>query len=246
MELGYQVDSFYLDQQEVPVGRDRLRKNPEALRVPEITAHSDTLRFELPLCTPSDGGPSEGPSQKEGAAVHDATKRFEIETLRLPVSVGPTAMVEHETNKYSMPPEACGFPGTLHLFRDRVRIVAGRYHAEHPRLPAGSRGVSNLSAHRQAILEAVSGKRGRQYRMREHLFQLGPAAKAVITEIIYAEPRSWNDSIERLHELLQLYGDDTLRASFEHHRGQPGCRLADIARDQFPLPFRDGTNGGPR
>ena len=46
-----------------------------------ILAHSYTLRFELPLCTPSDGGPSEGPSQKEGAAVHDATKRFEIETL---------------------------------------------------------------------------------------------------------------------------------------------------------------------
>ena len=170
--------------------------------------------------------------------------------LRLPVSVGPTAMVEHETNKYSMPPAACGFPGTLHLFRDRVRIVAGRYHAEHPRLPAGSRGVSNLPAHRQAILGAVSGKRGRQYRMREHLFQLGPAAKEVITEIIYAEQHSWNDSIERLHELLQLYGDDALRASFQRHRGQPGCRVADIAREfarnQFPLPFRDGTNGGPR
>ncbi len=28
--------------------------------------------------------------------------------LCLPVSVGPTAMVEHETNKYSMPPAACG------------------------------------------------------------------------------------------------------------------------------------------
>ena len=46
--------------------------------------------------------------------------------LRLPVSVGPTAMVEHSTNKYSMRPEACGFPGTLHLSWDRVRIVAGR------------------------------------------------------------------------------------------------------------------------
>jgi len=170
--------------------------------------------------------------------------------LRLPVSVGPTAMVEHETNKYSMPPEACGFPGTLHLFADRLRIVAGRYRAEHPRLPAGSRRISNLPAHRQAMLEAVSGKRGRQYRMREHLFQLGPAAKEVITEIIYAEQRSWNDSIERLHELLQLYGDEALRASFQRHRGQPGCRVADIARefarDQFPLPFGDGTNGGPR
>ena len=134
--------------------------------------------------------------------------------LRLPVSVGPMAMVEHDTNKYSMPPEACGFPGTLHLFRDRVRIVAGHYTAEHPRLPTGSRGISNPPAHLQAMLEAVSGKRGRQYSMREHLFQLGPAAKEVITEIIYAEPRCWNDSIERLHELLLLYGDDALRAAF--------------------------------
>ena len=95
------------------------------------------------------------------------------------------------------------------------------------------------------MLEAVSGKRGRQYRMREHLFQLGPAAKRVITEIIYAE-RSWNDSIERLHELLQLYGDDALRASFQRHRGQRGCRVAAIARDQFPLPFGERTHGGPR
>ena len=170
--------------------------------------------------------------------------------LRLPVSVGPTAMVEHETNKYSMPPQACGFPGTLHLFADRLQIVAGRYRAEHPRLPAGSRGISNLPAHREAMLAAVSGKRGRQYQMREHLFQLGPAAKEVITEIIYTEQRSWNDSMERLHELLQLYGDDPLRAAFERHRGQSGCRVADIAREfahqQCPLPFADSTNGGPR
>ncbi len=71
-----------------------------------------------------------------------------------------------------------------------MRIVAGRNHAEHPRLPAGNRGVSNLPAHRQAILEALSGKRGRQYRMREYLFQLGPAARAVTTEVIYAEQRA--------------------------------------------------------
>ena len=131
--------------------------------------------------------------------------------LRLPVRVGPTTMVEHETNKYSMPQEACGFPGTLHLFRDRVRIVPGRYHAEHPRLPVGRPGGSNLPVHRRAMLEAFSCKRGHQYRMREHLFQLGPASKEAIAEIIYAERPSWNDSIERLHELLQLYGDDAPR-----------------------------------
>ena len=100
------------------------------------------------------------------------------------------------------------------------------------------------------MLEAVSGKRGRQHRMREHLFQLGPATKEVIAKIIYAKQRSWNDSIERLHELLQLYGDETLRASFERHCGRPGRSGADIAGEfalvQFPLPFRDGTNGDPR
>ena len=112
------------------------------------------------------------------------------------------------------------FPARCTCFRDRVRTVAGCYHADHPRLPAGSRGASNLPAHRQAILEAVSGKRGRQYYRREHLFQLGLAAKEVITEIIYAEQRSWNDSIERLHELFQLDGDDALRASFERLRGK--------------------------
>ena len=32
------------------------------------------------------------------------------------------------------------------------------------------------------------------------------------TEIIYAEQRSWNDSIECLHELLQMYRDGALAA----------------------------------
>jgi hypothetical protein len=31
----------------------------------------------------------------------------------------------HE-RQYSMPPNAIGLPGTLYLYRDRVRIVAGR------------------------------------------------------------------------------------------------------------------------
>src|SRR5712691_7909024 len=45
--------------------------------------------------------------------------------LRVPVVVGPTAEVLHETHPYSMPPDAIGIPGTLFLYRDRVRIVAG-------------------------------------------------------------------------------------------------------------------------
>ena len=44
--------------------------------------------------------------------------------LRFPVRVGPTGMVTWETNRHSMPTEALGYASTLHLFCDRVVIVA--------------------------------------------------------------------------------------------------------------------------
>ena len=53
--------------------------------------------------------------------------------LRIPVSVSPMGVVMHDGHPYSMPPDAIGLPGTLYLFRGRVRIVAGRFSAEHER-----------------------------------------------------------------------------------------------------------------
>jgi hypothetical protein len=45
--------------------------------------------------------------------------------LRIPIVVGATAYVTHDTHRYSMPPDAIGLAGTLYLHRDAVRIVAG-------------------------------------------------------------------------------------------------------------------------
>src|SRR5262249_46450261 len=78
--------------------------------------------------------------------------------LRIPVYVGPTGTVVHEGHAYSMPPQAISMPGTLYLYADRVRIVAGRYEAMHPRKFAGHEG-SSLAEHRAAMVAAVSGKR---------------------------------------------------------------------------------------
>jgi len=50
--------------------------------------------------------------------------------LRIPVSVSPTGVVVHDGHSYSMPPDAIGLPGTLYLYRDRVRIIAGRSQSE--------------------------------------------------------------------------------------------------------------------
>lgn len=118
----------------------------------------------------------------------------------------------HDTHPYSMPPDAIGIPGTLYLYRDRVRIVAGRFSAEHER--QGVRGAGSiLPEHRAQRVAAVSGKRARRYLQRQHLLDLGAAALGYITELTYRRPHTWIHEVERLHTLLQAQGDDALRAA---------------------------------
>jgi hypothetical protein len=69
--------------------------------------------------------------------------------LRIPVYVGPTGTVLYDGHAYSMPPEAISMPGTLYLYAQHVRIVAGRYEAEHPRKFAARRTLRWPSTARQ-------------------------------------------------------------------------------------------------
>jgi transposase len=134
--------------------------------------------------------------------------------LRIPITVGPTGMVLHDTHTYSMPPDSLGIPGTLYLYRDRVRIVAGRYEAEHRRL-FGPPDKSVLPEHRAQRVAAASGKRAKRYMQREHLLGLGRTALEYLTELTHRRPRVWVRDVDRLHELLQRHGDDALRGAFE-------------------------------
>jgi hypothetical protein len=134
--------------------------------------------------------------------------------LRFPVLVGPTAMVTHDGRSYSMPPEAIGIAGTLFLYRERVKIVAGRFEAVHPRQhERGAR--SMLPEHRASHVAAVSGRRAKRYLEREHLLELGPSALEYLTELTHRRPRLWVRDVHQLHELLQRHGSAPLRAAFE-------------------------------
>jgi hypothetical protein len=134
--------------------------------------------------------------------------------LRIPVHVGPTGYVVHDTHPYSMPPEALGLPGTLYLFRNHVRIVAGRYEAEHERKFERDEG-STLPEHRAPRIAAVSGKRAKRYMKREHLIDLGEHALAYITELVHRRPKVWIRDVDHLHDMLERHGDDAMRAAFE-------------------------------
>jgi transposase len=133
--------------------------------------------------------------------------------LRVPVVVGPTAEVLHDTHPYSMPPDAIGIAGTLFLYRDRVRIIAGRFEAIHQRLFA-PHAKSTLPEHRAQHVAAVSGKRAKRYLQREHLLALGPAALDYLTELTHRRPGIWLRDVDRLHTLLATYGDEAMRAAF--------------------------------
>jgi transposase len=134
--------------------------------------------------------------------------------LRFPVMVGPTGVVVHEGRTYSMPPEAIGIAGTLYLYHEQVRIVAGRYQAHHARLFApGAR--STLPEHRASLVAAVSGKRAKRYLEREHLLELGRPALDYLTELTHRRPRLWLRDVHQLHALLQHHGPEPLRSAFE-------------------------------
>jgi transposase len=134
--------------------------------------------------------------------------------LRIPVYVGPTGTVLHDGHPYSMPPEAISRPGTLYLYADRVRIVAGRHEAVHPRQFVPREG-SSLAAHRAALVAAVSGKRGKRYLKRQQLLDLGEPAFLYLTEIVHRRPQEWIGDVDRLHEILQRHGPEVLRRALE-------------------------------
>jgi hypothetical protein len=150
--------------------------------------------------------------------------------LRVPMQVGPTGYVLHETRTYSMPPESIGIPGTLYLYRDKVHIVAGRYESLHDRLFA-PKATSTLPEHRAERVAAVSGKRAQRYTKREHLVGLGSAALAYLTEPVHRRPRVWIRDVDRLHELLDRHGDASTSAA-------PGStqvvRISGIRESEFP------------
>lgn len=132
--------------------------------------------------------------------------------LRIPIFVGPTAEVIFEGMPYSMPPEATHVAGTLFLYEDRLRIVAGRFESLHRRRKKGEP-PAPLPEHRAAKIASVHGKRAKLYEKRQQVLNLGADALALLTEITHREPKLAGRHVEDLYALLEKHGDDAMRAA---------------------------------
>jgi hypothetical protein len=158
------------------------------------------------------GETPEARMQQERARLRPVKVHAHELALRIPTSVGATGMVLHDTHLYSMSPDAIGLPATLYLYRDRVRIVAGRHESWHERLfEKGTKSI--LPAHRAETVARVSGKRAKRYFKREQLLGLGPVALEYLTELIHRRPAKWVDDVDELYDLQQAHGDDTVRSA---------------------------------
>jgi hypothetical protein len=130
--------------------------------------------------------------------------------LRIPVFVGPTGVVFYDNHPYSMPPDAILMPATLFLYRDRVRIIAGRHEASHPRLfEKGAQSI--LPEHRSQTLAAVSGRRAQRYYKREQILGLGREVLEYLTEVVHRRQRTWSQDVDELFDMLQEHGAEAVR-----------------------------------
>ncbi len=143
--------------------------------------------------------------EEERRRLRPLSYRPEEYPLRFPAMVGPTGMVQHEGVRYSMPAKAIGMSATLLVYPQRVRIIAGRFEAEHPRRPhIGA--ISYQPEHRAELLAAVSGERGQLYLKRQQLLELGAPAVDFLTELVHARPWTWKADVYKLHDALVSHG----------------------------------------
>jgi transposase len=173
--------------------------------------------------------------------------------LRLPVTVGPTAMVTYQGVRYAMPAAACGLPATLWLYPERVKIITAgsRHEAVHPRFPREGT-ASYLPGQRAAQLATVAGARKRLYFMRERLLELGPVGEGYLTELIHQRPHTWKGDVERLFALLEELGDPRFRlllqrALFQRLIGseyvvQLAARAGLVTADDTQGPTQEATS----
>lgn len=129
--------------------------------------------------------------------------------LHFEAFVGPTGIVTHRGIRYAMPAETIGFPATLHVYPDRVKITAGRHEVLHARFP--SRGSMSYPPELRAEhLASISGARGRLYFQRQRLLELGVHVVHFLTEIVHRRPRTWKGDVEALYHLLERCGEERL------------------------------------
>lgn len=158
--------------------------------------------------------------------------------LRVPVTVGPTAMVHVVGTSYSVDPHRVGAPAMALLARETVTVQVNGDAWTHARIDHCST-PQRLPEHRTAMLGAIYGKRKHNTFKRQCLFELGDGPRDFLEGMIHRlgpSGTAWYRPVHQLFALLEEHGDDALRTALTACHQTRTYTVADVARALRPMP----------
>ena len=162
--------------------------------------------------------------------------------LRIPVTVGPTAMVHVRGTSYSVDPQRVGAPAVVHLGAETVRVVINSDEWVHQRCD-GCNTPQRLPEHRSAMLGAIYGQRKHNTFKRQCLFELGPGARDFLEAMIHRigpNGTGWYRPVHRLFALLEEHGDEAVAAALTQCHGRKRYAVADVVAALRPNRCQEG------
>jgi transposase len=116
-------------------------------------------------------------------------------------TVLPTGLVRWNNAAYSVSPKYLGAPATLFIRERTIEIDINGTRCTHVRQDHTGH-ISRLPEHSLAQVAITTERRKKMYAMRQHLFDMGPAAISFCEAIIMLHPgNGWFPDIQRLYDM---------------------------------------------
>lgn len=168
--------------------------------------------------------------------------------LRIPATVGPTAMVHIHGTSYSVDPKKVGAPAVIHLGARSVRVVIGGQSWTHERRDHCDT-PQRLPQHRTEMLGAIYGERKHNTFKRQCLFELGPGAREFLEALIHRlgpQSTGWYQPVHRLFALLEEHGDEPMETALGLCAARGALTVREVHHQLGRLPRVDATHGEDR
>lgn len=123
-------------------------------------------------------------------------------------TVLPTGWIRWNGTGYTVDPRRLGAPATLLIREKVIDIVVNGVTCTHERKDHSGE-ISRLPEHSLAQVAITTEERKKTYAMRQHLFDMGPAAVSFCDKIIMGrDGNAWYGDIRKIYEIAMSIGRD--------------------------------------
>jgi transposase len=145
-------------------------------------------------------------------------------------TVLPTGLVRWNGAAYSVDPKRLGAPVTLLIRENTIEIDINGARCTHPRQDHSGL-ISRLPEHSMAQVAITTEQRKKTYAMRQHLFDLGPAAITFCDHVIMRHTgNGWYPDIHRLYDIAMRSGTDRFLVAVTQCLERKTCSVAAVCQ----------------